>query len=323
MGLFEIFKPRPRPHLEPDWMQPLPRRLCAPHVEQPRAFVAGPLVCAWGDGAVVAFDIATGAPAYRERIGGWVPSGFDGAGHLILGRGSKTARLDAETGAVLEAPHLETDPPRSAQDAPDSPDLDPTLRVGDRLFRVRGETRSRVTRHWIEIADLGHAPQRIEVAAFTLRSDRLTVYDRGGGRVYGWVGMDPESPAGAVVGSGDGPLLVLRRRFPAWHEHSIPVDEPDLIGHGPAHLNATIVVPGEPTPRGRELGTAPETWIGLGLRGGPHPPYLTRSLGARPVGLVAGKILVELTDLSGDSRAGWLEPRRRFLAAFSSADLLA
>lgn len=320
MSLFNSFWAPRTPRLEPDWMTPLPPKLAGLAV-MPRAAVVGETLVVWGEGLAIGLDPSDGRTLYKVKLGSWHPAGFDAEGQFALVNGSRHALLVSATGEIIEAPVV-AEPERSARDAAEHPEEDPTLWVGRRLFRVRGETRSRVTRHWIELTDEGHVAQRVEVAAFTLRSDRLVLTDRGGGRIYGWVGMDSECPSGAVVGGASGPIVVLRRRFPGWHEHNFPEDEPDLVGHGPANLSVMIVRTEETTPRSRELGTAPESWEGLGWRGGPHPPYLKRALGVRPVGLAAGKIIVELTDLTdGAPDSSLLTPRRRFLAGFGTADM--
>ncbi len=310
-----------RPGLEPDWMYTVPRRLAGPASECPRALLAGETILLWGEGLAVGLDADSGSERFRAKLGSWKAAGPDPAGRLVLVRGERRAVFDLDKGEPVEVPGALAAPLLVARDTPESPEEDPRLRVGDRLLRVRTETRTRVTRHWIEVTDFGTAPQRVEVAAFTLRTDRLTLTARGE-HVYGWAGMDPECPTGALVAHATGPVLILKRRFPAWHEHGIPEEDPDLVGHGPAHLGATIVIPGTAAPKGRELGTVPETWEGLGYRGS-HPPYLAKALGARPIGAAGGRILIELTDLDGGSPDGTgLAPRQRFVAAFSAADLL-
>lgn len=323
MSLFSTKGLAIKSDLAPDWVVLLPRRLTAGS-PAPRSFLCGRLVLAWGPKHVLAVEAASGALAYRKRLGAWRGLGFDVEGRLVLGKGETSRRgfLDVVTGEVRETPLAQAAPEQTAHDTAEHPEADPTLSVGDRLYRVRSETRSRVTRHWVEISDRGGVPRSVEVASFTLRSDRLTLTCRGGGLVYGAVGMDPDHPAGALVGGGAGPVLFLRRRFSGWHEHSIPVEEPDLVGHGPARLDAVVVPEGDGAARERPLGRTPETWSGLETRGGAHPPFLSRGLGARPVGIASGKIIVELVELA----AGWppsapATPRRRFLAGFSAADI--
>lgn len=320
MNLFSsVSRTRTKSGLSPEWICALPRKLVVPPTPLPRCAVAGGTVVAWGEGLAVGIRVEDGAIAWKRKLGSWAVAGFDAGARIVLARGRASGWLDPDSGEIREE-RADPDPVRIARDAPDQPEEDPTLRAGDRLFRLLSETRSRVTRHWLEVNDPGLAPRRAEVASFTLRSNRLVLADRGGGRLYGWVGMDPECPAGAVVAAPSGPILILRRRYPAWHEHA--AGETDLIGHGPAHLNVAIVPADGSEPRGRDLGTAPETWEGLGWRGGP-PPFVERALGARPIGLAAGRILVELVEL-GDGKAAsdvGLEPHQRFVAAFPSADL--
>lgn len=324
MRLFGMSPSLAAPDLRPDWLLELPSRLSGGRCNAPRfAFLGDTLVC-WAEGQAAGIDPDAGSLLWRAKLGGWEHRGFGPGGEPLFRRQHVFGVLDPATGKVDEASGLEPAPVRVARDAPEEPEQDPRLEVADRLLRVWTETRCRVTRHTVEVTDMGTAPLRTEVASFTMRSDRLAMFDLGGGRLYGSVGADDECPAGAVAGSSRGPLAVLRRVFPAWHEHGIPITEPDLVGHGPARLVATVLQPGSAAPRGRELGTLPELWEGLGWRGGAHPPWMASGWGARPIGLHAGRLYVELTELANGrpNSPGGLTPRARYVAAFGVTDLL-
>lgn len=318
MGLFKNRWSRTAPGIDPEWVVTLPSRLSGPRSLEPRILFTPQLVVAWGEGLVLGFDPDDGKPVYRRRIKNWQLGGFDAEGQLLASQPgcAPSGRLDPSDGMIIEDRFVEEAAVKYAVDDPDRPEEDPLLIAGIRSLRARSETRSRVTRHWIEIQDQAGPLRRWEVAHFTLRSDHLRLTARGGGRIYGSVGPDPEIPAGALAGTTDGPLLILRRRYSTWHEHHIPIDEPDMIGHGPAQLEWTVVPEGADEPRSALVGPLHEKWKGLGRRRGPSA-FLAEGLGARPVGITASRIFVEFVSLEDGSRhATGLIPVRRFLAAF-------
>ncbi|MCE5245583.1 hypothetical protein LLG88_01490 [bacterium] len=324
MGLFGHRWSAKRPGVEVSWLVPLPRRVAPPAADAPRCILCGDMIVAWGERHAVGVDVSLGRIAFKAKFGPWRPCGFDAAGRLVLGRGDELAAayLDPVDGRIVESSEAQAERVLEAQDAPEAPELDPTLPFAGGTLRVRTETVNRVTRHMLEVAD-GAAPRRLEVAAFTLRSDRL-ILRAAGPRLYGWVGGDPECPTGALAAFAGGPYFVLRRRHAERHEHFVPEDFVDVVGHGDAPLVAVVLPEGGGAPREVELGIVPEVWRGLGRRDGSRPTYVERALGARPIGVLGRQLLVEFVELEGGKphSARGLQPRRRSVAGFDASALL-
>jgi hypothetical protein len=303
------------------WVCPLPRTYVEPPAARPRALVQAGLVTAWNASAVTVVDPADGSVVRSRRFAGWQPAGLDLDGRLLFVREGRWSVFDPAAVQLVELEETpRVAPERRARDTLDNPEEDPTLEVGPRRFRVRTETRSRVTRHYVEICDEGHPRREIEIAAYTLRSDRLTLHEAGGHLVYGAAGAEEECPAGALAGGEDGPVLMVRRRFAHWHEHGAGGGERDLVGHGPVPLELLVLPAGHEGPRLLAAGEADEEWEGLGRRNA--APRLAAALGARPVGMAGDVAVLELIELRGARRTDdGLAPRRRLLAGFSTAGL--
>jgi hypothetical protein len=299
-----------------EWALPLPRALGSAPARYPQGLVEGDRIVVWGPGTAVRVDAETGAIVDRVALQRAVPVGFDASGAPLFRRDDGLHRLDPATAALEAAPEAALIVERAATDAPELPEDDPTLVIGSRRVKARLETRSRVTRHHLEVCDEGHPPREIEIAAYTLRSDRLTLRGRGGGRIVGAVGMDPECPVASIAGTETGPLVVARRRHPAWHEHVVAGGTPDLVGHGAPSLELIVVPEGHASPRAKTLGTIDEAWEGLERRSG-APPAIERATSLRPLGVAGERLLAECSELAAPSRDGALRPRRRALAAFS------
>lgn len=265
----------------------------------------------WDERHAGIVDIERGRTVRRIRLPGPV-AGLGDDGMPRIARDGGWARLDPEAGRLAQA----TDGPvavRRAADTPEAPEIEPFVNVGRRRYRARLKTTARVTRHVLEVCDEGHPPREREIASYTLRSDRLELQVHGGGLVRGTVGTEPLAPVASVVGRDRDAVLVVRRRFDAWHEH-VAGQTIDLVGHGPATLELVVIPEGPDPPRAFAAGPVDEAWEGLDRRG-PGPPAMVRGLGVVAIGLLDDVAVVELIDVAaprGDRAR--LVARRRALA---------
>ena len=274
-----------------------------------------PSLLIWDDRRIWRFDPRRGRVVERERL----PSPVIGIGRDGLPR-FQGAEPGRPLGIALDPLRFErldgndVIGPREASDSPETPEAVPFVEAGRRRYRARLSCTARVTRHLLEVCDEGHPPREIEIASYTLRSDRLHLAVHGPDVVRGHVGPEPLAPVASVAGRESGPVLVARRRFDAWHEH-VAGQTIDLVGHGPSTLELAVVPEGAGRPATRDAGSLDEVWEGLDRRG-PQPPVLVRATGVRAIGLFDDVALLELIDAAaprGDRSR--LAARRRALAA--------
>ena len=197
-------------------------------------------------------------------------------------------------------------------DAPENPELEPFLVLGHRRLKARLETKSRVTRHHLEVADEGHPARENEVAAYTLRSDRFTLASRDGSTVLGWVG-EPEFPLASLAGGTRGPVVVLRKRSQEWHEHRVSGSS-DLVAHGKGEVSALVIPEGHEDARELALGTLEEEWQGLGRRNS-APARLERGSALRAIGVSGKHVIAEVVDAATSRGASAPQPKHRTIVA--------
>ncbi|NJN65134.1 MAG: hypothetical protein HC882_09840 [Acidobacteria bacterium] len=302
------------------WVTNLPGSLTEAEGEGPMSILtADARIVVWGGGVALAYDGRTGEFASKCRLSGASFAGFATDGSPVFAHKGKHSRLDV-AGMTLVPDDTPPAACRVATDSPDDPATDPLLIIGRRTLRARIESRSRVTRHRLLVCDEGHPPRECEIAAYTLRTDRLVLADYGGGQIRGRVGTDPDCPIASISGSEHGEVLVVRRKYREWHEHAVANDVADLVGHGTAALEVIVVPEGHAPAVTREIGETEESWEGLGRRGLYAPARLVRATGIRAVGVLDGLAIVEVVELTAKRGADeGLQAKRRAIAAISTA----
>ncbi len=268
----------------------------------------------WDDQQAGVVDLAQGRVAGRLRL----PAAVAGLGDDGLPRvaaGDRWLRLETAPLALTDAGDRGPEPTLCASDSPEAPETEPFVVTGGRRYRARLSVTARVTRHMLEICDEGHPPREQEIAAYTLRSDRLRLSLHGGGVVSGAVGGDPLAPTASIAGRRRGPVLVARRRFDSWHEH-VAGQTTDLVGHGPATLELIVFPDGAAPAWSVDAGPVDESWDGLDRRSA-TPPAMVRGLGVIALGLAGDgdEAVVELVDLAAArGTPARLVARRRAIA---------
>lgn len=303
--------PKSAGDLAPAWAFPLPRRFVPGSEGPPRALLREGLILCWEESTLIALDASDGSVQATRKLEGRVV-GLDSDGQLLLARPGGALRLGLPDLTTSEANLEELIHERRATDAPENPEQEPFLVLGHRRLKARLETKSRVTRHHLEVCDEGHPPRECEIAAYTLRSDRFTLASRGNSSVMGWVG-ESGFPLASVAGGARGPVVVLRKRTEEWHEHRVSGSS-DLVAHGNSSIGALLVPEGHQPVRATDLGRLSEEWTGLGRRNS-APARLERGSALRAIGLAGKRVIAEVVDVAASRGAPAPLPKRRTIVA--------